>query len=104
MSHIPKVILLDAGDRIHSTDFCPRTDQFDSDVGADLDYRVLIVRELGRSCVWIKFDVRWNELILMLDLPSTWTLILTCEDTKSGRGPASAKKPILFTDVTMAST
>lgn len=71
MEHVPKVILLDAGNRIHSADFCPRADQFDSDVSADLDYRVLIVRELGRSRVRVKFDIWRDELILMLALFST---------------------------------
>jgi hypothetical protein len=69
LDHIPKVILLDAGNRIHSTDFCPRTDQLDSDVSADLNYRILIVRELGRSSVWVKLDVGRNELIWTLALP-----------------------------------
>jgi len=65
VDHVPKVILLDASNRIHPTDFCSRTDQFDSDVSADLNYRVFVVGELRRSSVRVKLDVGRNELILV---------------------------------------
>jgi hypothetical protein len=95
MIHVPKVILLDTSNRIHSTDFCSRTDQFDSDMSTDLDYRIFIIRKLWRCSVRIKLDVVRNELLqpLALPLPSGLNLLLTCAETKSGRGPASAKKP-----------
>ena len=59
---LPKVILLDTANGKHSADFCSRTDQFASDVSADLNHLILIVRELRWSGIGVELDVTRNEL------------------------------------------
>lgn len=65
-ANLPKVILLDTGNGVHSSYLCSGTDQLDPNVRANLNDRIFIVGELRRRRVWIESDVRRNKLLKLL--------------------------------------
>lgn len=59
---IPEVIFVDGADCPHLTNFASRAHDLDPDMCSGLDPVVLVVRELGRSRVWIVLDLTRNHL------------------------------------------
>lgn len=59
---IPQVILLDAANSPHASDFAPKTDELAADVRTRLDDDILVIRELWRRRVGIPLDVARYQL------------------------------------------
>jgi hypothetical protein len=65
-------------------------------MSADLNYRVFIVRELGRCRVWVKLDVRRNELLRSLALPFLLGLAAhMCRNEKRQRSSISEEADLV---------